>query len=318
MAEDAPSCCAASRSSGPAAPISEKPQAPTIDLVADAGSQPDGGVIVSLPGGEFLMGSAAADINAGDGESPVRVQWVVPFRISAHTVSNAQFAQFVAATGYITEAERFGWSYVFTSFLSSALRAASASPQQTPWWHAVAGATWRAPEGPGSAVVGRLDHPVVHVSWADAEAYAAWSGGRLPTEVEWEYAARGGLAQARYAWGDELTPGGVHQCNIWQGTFPTHNTQDDGFAGTCPVDAFSPNGFGLFNVAGNVWEMCADVWTTGPQVPAASPAGSHARRVMRGGSYLCHDSYCNRYRVAARTSNTPESSSGNLGFRVAY
>lgn len=319
MAEDFPSCCAASRSAGPGGdtPVSKAPVSNTPVPPSDEGApQPDKGVVVSLPGGEFRMGSTDADINAGDGESPVRLQRVEPFDISAHTVSAGQFANFVAATGYITEAERFSWSFVFGSFLSPALRAGSPYPPQTPWWSAVSGATWRAPEGPGSSVIERQNHPVVHVSWADAQAYATWVGGRLPTEVEWEYAARGGLDQARYAWGDELTPGGVHQCNIWQGTFPSHNTQDDGFVGTCPVDGFAPNGFGLFNVAGNVWEMCADVWKTEPRTAAAT--APEAPRVMRGGSYLCHDSYCNRYRVAARTANTPDSSSGNMGFRIAY
>jgi formylglycine-generating enzyme required for sulfatase activity len=168
----------------------------------------------------------------------------------------------------------------------------------------VHGATWRAPEGPGSDLDGRLDHPVVHVSWHDAVAYCAWSGKRLLTEAEWEYAARGGLVQKRYPWGDELTPGGRHMCNIWQGQFPVRNTAEDGYRGTAPVDAFEPNGFGLYNVSGNVWEWCADPW------------GGDGR-VMRGGSYMCHDSYCNRYRVAARTRNTADSSGGNLGFRCA-
>lgn len=168
------------------------------------------------------------------------------------------------------------------------------------------GAWWRCPEGPGSDLDGRWDHPVVQVSWHDAAAYCKWAGKRLPSEVEWEYAARGGLDQARYPWGDELTPGGEHRCNIWQGQFPVRNTAEDGHVGTAPVEAFAPNGFGLHNVSGNVWEWCADRFT-----------GASENRAMRGGSYLCHDSYCNRYRVAARTSNTPDSASGNLGFRCA-
>ncbi|MFD4248019.1 formylglycine-generating enzyme family protein [Streptomyces sp. NPDC058525] len=170
------------------------------------------------------------------------------------------------------------------------------------WWRAVPGSSWRRPEGAGSSVTARQDHPVVHVSWNDAQAYCAWSGTRLPTEAEWEYAARGGLEQRRYPWGDDLTPGGRHMCNIWQGDFPTLNTADDGYEGTAPADSFHPNGFGLHNVVGNVWEWCAD-WF-----------GPGTSRVMRGGSYLCHDSYCNRYRVAARSSNTPDSSTGNIGF----
>lgn len=168
-----------------------------------------------------------------------------------------------------------------------------------PWWRQVHGADWRHPEGPGSDISQRLDHPVVHVSQNDARAYCAHAGLRLPTEPEWELAARGGLVQKRFPWGDELTPDGEHRCNIWQGTFPTHNTLEDGYFGTAPVDAFPPNGFGLHNVSGNVWEWCAGVG------------------VQRGGSYLCHKSYCNRYRLGARTAGAPDSSSGNVGFRCA-
>jgi formylglycine-generating enzyme len=183
------------------------------------------------------------------------------------------------------------------------------------------GASWRRPEGPGSDLAGRGDHPVVHVSWNDARAYCDWAGLRLPTEAEWEFAARGGLEGKRLPWGDELTPGGVWRSNIWQGTFPTHNTAEDGYVGTAPVDAFPPNGFGLHNASGNVWEWCADWFhptfhRNGPtDNPTGPPAGQ--ARVIRGGSYMCHDSYCNRYRVAARSSNTPDSSTGNMGFRCA-
>jgi formylglycine-generating enzyme required for sulfatase activity len=165
-----------------------------------------------------------------------------------------------------------------------------------------------------------MDHPVVHVSWNDAVAYCQWAGRRLPTEAEWEYAARGGLEYARFAWGDELAPEGRWMCNIWQGTFPTENTLADGYLGTAPVDAFDPNGFGLHNVAGNVWEWCADWFSaTHPHTSTVDPKGPPGgeSRVIRGGSYLCHHSYCNRYRVAARTGNTPDSSTGNMGFRCA-
>ena len=161
----------------------------------------------------------------------------------------------------------------------------------------------------------------MHVSWYDAQAYAAWAGKRLPSEAEWEHAARGGLAGKRFAWGDELTPRGRWMCNIWQGEFPTHNTEEDGWLTTAPVKSFVPNGYGLSNTAGNVWEWCADWFESGyyAQSPATDPQGPETgeQRVMRGGSYLCHHSYCHRYRVAARSSNTPESTSGNTGFRCA-
>ncbi|MER5960497.1 formylglycine-generating enzyme family protein [Streptomyces sp. NPDC056121] len=278
---------------------------------------------VLLPGGEFLMGTDSEEGFAADGEGPMRAVRLSPFRIAPYAVTNTEFGSFVEATGHVTDAERFGWSYVFASFLPAALRGISARVPQTPWWCGVRGANWRAPEGPGSDVEGRGRHPVVHVSWRDAQAYCAWVGGRLPTEAEWEYASRGGLEQRRYPWGDELTPGGEHRCNIWQGHFPTKNTLDDGHRGTAPVDTYAPNGFGLYNTAGNVWEWCADWWTTDhdrPDTPAndlTGPAEGTAK-VIRGGSYLCHDSYCNRYRVAARTSNTPDSTTGHMGFRCAF
>ncbi|WP_442906180.1 formylglycine-generating enzyme family protein [Kitasatospora sp. NBC_00458] len=277
--------------------------------------------LTGLPGGRFLMGTDDRTGYPADGEGPVREIGVSPFRIAPTTVTNAAFATFVKATGHRTEAEAFGFSYVFEGFLPGELAAASPAVAAVPWWRAVAGATWRAPEGPGSSVTVRQSHPVVHVSWNDAQAYCAWSGTRLPTEAEWEYAARGGLEQRRYPWGDELTPGGRHMCNIWQGVFPTLNTAADGHRGTAPVTAFRPNGFGLYNTVGNVWEWCADWFspdfhrTAAGHDPAGPPDGS--ARVMRGGSHMCHESYCNRYRVAARSSNTPDSSAGNIGFRVA-
>jgi formylglycine-generating enzyme required for sulfatase activity len=252
-----------------------------------------------------------------DGEGPVRDVTVGPFRISAHPVTNEAFAELIATTGYETDADRYGWSFVFAGLLpddSPPTQSAAAAP----WWRRVDGATWRHPEGPHSDLDGRADHPVVHVSWRDAQAYCRWSGSRLPTEAEWEYAARGGLDQARYSWGDELSPGGRHMANIWQGTFPTHNTLDDGYFGTSPVGSFPANGYGLVDCAGNVWEWCADVFrrdAAGSLVLLGSSATG--ARVIRGGSYLCHDSYCNRYRVAARSSNTPDSTTGNMGFRVA-
>ncbi|MEV7909879.1 formylglycine-generating enzyme family protein [Streptomyces fimicarius] len=276
--------------------------------------------MVGLPGGMFRMGADGPDVNPGDGEGPVREVVLSPFRIDAYAVTNARFAAFVKDTGHVTDAERFGWSYVFAGFLTPEQVRSHPGPAGTPWWRGVPGASWRTPEGPGSGVGDRARHPVVHVTWADAAAYAAWAGKRLPTEAEWEYAARGGLDQARYPWGDELTPRGRWRCNIWQGEFPLVDTAEDGWTGTAPVDAYRPNAYGLYNAVGNVWEWVADRFTAShAATPRTDPRGSAEgdRRVMRGGSYLCHDSYCNRYRVAARTANTPDSSSGNCGFRCA-
>jgi formylglycine-generating enzyme len=282
--------------------------------------------MVLITAGSFWMGSADADTLADDGEGPVREVHVDAFYIDPKAVTNAQFATFVKRTGYLTEAERFGWSFVFHQFLSARARASvlEAHVPAAPWWLPVRGAYWRSPEGPGSDVAQRSNHPVVHVSWNDANAYAQWAGKRLPTEAEWEKAARGGLEGARFPWGDDFTPKGHHRCNTWQGTFPAHNTGDDGHLGTAPVDAFRPNGFGLYNTSGNVWEWCSD-WFSGawhaeesPRTrinPAGPPSGEG--RVIRGGSYLCHESYCNRYRVAARTHTTPDSTTGHTGFRCA-
>ncbi|MFC7404060.1 formylglycine-generating enzyme family protein [Georgenia alba] len=263
--------------------------------------------MVELPGGTFDMGSEDADVVPGDGEGPVRPVTVAPFRVAPTTVTNADFDRFVKATGYRTQAEEFGWSYVFHLFTADVDPAGvRGTAGGTPWWLAVDGASWRHPDGPRSSLWNRRDHPVVHVSREDALAYCAWSGTRLPSEAEWEYAARGGLQRARFPWGDELEPGGKHMCNIWQGVFPDVNTAADGHVGTAPAKSYPANGYGLYNVAGNVWE-----WTSSPW-----DATAHDVWVIRGGSYLCHASYCNRYRVAARTRNTGDSSSGNTGFRV--
>lgn len=277
---------------------------------------------MELSGGPFRMGTDDGEGFPADGEGPVREVAVRPFRIAPTAVTTANFAAFAKATGYRTTAEQIGWSFVFRQFLRAEVaRTSLGAVAAAPWWLAIPGATWRHPEGPGSSIGDRAHHPVVHVSWDDAIAYCRWAGVRLPTEAEWEFAARGGLEQARFPWGNELVPHGRHHANIWQGHFPTHNAAEDGFPGTAPVRSFPPNEFGLYEVAGNVWEWCADWWSaayhvTGPRAdPQGPPSGSS--RVMRGGSYLCHASYCNRYRVAARSANTPDSSTGNLGFRVA-
>ncbi|WP_459213643.1 formylglycine-generating enzyme family protein [Paenibacillus dokdonensis] len=284
-------------------------------------SRPDTSSWPIIPEGTYILGTNDGEGFASDAEGPARPVHVQSFRISPHTVTNADYAAFVAATGYITEAEQFGWSYVFHLLLSDPESVnIVGSPLQTPWWNGVKGTYWRQPEGPESHVLDRMNHPVVHVSWNDAQAYCEWAGVRLPTEIEWETAARGGLEGKRYPWGDVLRPDGEHHCNIWQGVFPTKNHASDGYLGTAPVDAYKPNGYGLYNMSGNVWEWCADWFTQNPDKRGSTeqPQGpiQGTSRLMKGGSYLCHQSYCNRYRIAARSSNTPDSSTGNIGFRV--
>jgi formylglycine-generating enzyme len=274
--------------------------------------------MVRLDAGMFLMGTGDRSGHPADGEGPVHRVHVDPFWIDPHTVSNAAFSAFVDATGHRTSAEVVGWSFVFAGLLPDD-HPPTRGVAQAPWWRQVFGASWRRPEGPQSNLDGRSDHPVVHVSSRDARAYCAWAGLRLPTEAEWEYAARGGLVQRTFPWGDRLEPGGTHRMNVWQGAFPATNTMADGYYGTAPVDAFPPNGYGLHNMTGNVWEWCGDWFEPGfyRHSPTRNPTGP-ARgtlRVMRGGSYLCHASYCRRYRVAARSGNSPGSSTGNLGFR---
>ena len=275
--------------------------------------------LVRLDGGEFTMGSHAPGY-PGDGEGPARRVTVDAFSIDRFAVTNAQFATFVDATGHVSEAERFGWSFVFAGLLPDDF-VDTRGVVGAEWWRQVFGAQWRHPEGPQSDLAGRLDHPVLHVSWHDAQAYCTWAGLRLPTEAEWEFAARGGLDGRRYPWGDELLVDGKHRCNVWQGAFPSENTVEDGYYGTAPVDAFAPNGYGLYNVVGNAWEWCLDWFDAefhrdGPRTnPSGPPHGT--QRVMRGGSFLCHESYCFRFRVPARSSNSPDSTTGNLSFRCA-
>ena len=273
-----------------------------------------------IPAGDYLIGGNDADEISGDGEGPARTVDMSMFKLAAATVTNAQFAAFVNEAGYATDAERLGWSFVFHTFVRSrALRAKARRIDGAPWWLAIEGACWRWPPGRGSHVANLQDHPVVQVSWNDAQAYCRWSGARLPTEAQCKVAARGGLVAARYPWGDELMPEGEHRCNIWQGEFPHRDLADDGFHGTAPVRSYAPNGYGLFEMAGNVWEWCEDWFTTELACrEGANPSGPKhgSAKVIRGGSFLCHASYCNRYRTAARTSNTIDSASSNMGFRV--
>jgi len=251
-----------------------------------------------IHGGRYLMGT-------DDGlpvEAPVHKVLVKDFWIDRHAVTVSEFAEFVRATGYRTESEGLGWSGVFDVQAGS--------------WKKVGGADWRHPEGPASTASQR--EPVTQVTWNDAMAYATWARKRLPTEAEFEYAARGGLAGKKYAWGDELTPE-KHQANWWQGHFPDRNTGADGFIGRAPVGSFPANAYGLYDMTGNVWEWCADRFGEDYYhvSPAANPQGPSdgEHRVIRGGSWLCSDNYCTGYRVAARNHTAPDTGLNNLGFR---
>lgn len=274
---------------------------------------------VALEGGEFVYGSDGDDGYPADGEGPAQRVRVSPFEIDRYAVTNARFAAFVEATGHVTDAERYGWSFVFAGLLPDDFED-TRGVVGAPWWRQVHGADWAHPEGPGSSVAGRSDHPVVHVSWNDADAFARWSDARLPTEAQWELAARGGIEAATFPWGDDLEPDGRHLMNVWQGSFPDANTEADGWYGTAPVGSYPPNGHGLYEMTGNVWEWCRDWFTVhrphaeGAVDPTGPPDG--VDRVMKGGSYLCHHSYCRRYRVAARSANSPDSSASHLGFRT--
>ncbi|XP_036875269.1 formylglycine-generating enzyme isoform X3 [Manis javanica] len=238
--------------------------------------------MVRIPAGVFTMGTDDPQIKQ-DGEAPARRVAVDAFYMDAYEVSNAEFEKFVNSTGYLTEAEKFGDSFVFEGMLSEQVKSdIQQAVAAAPWWLPVKGANWRHPEGPDSTILHRPNHPVLHISWNDAVAYCTWAGKRLPTEAEWEYSCRGGLQNRLFPWGNKLQPKGQHYANIWQGEFPVTNTGEDGFRGTAPK---------------------------GP------PSGKD--RVKKGGSYMCHKSYCYRYRCAARSQNTPDSSASNLGFRCA-
>jgi len=259
--------------------------------------------MIYIPGGEFVMGT-------GEGfafEGPPHQVSVDGFYLDETEVTNREFQEFVKATGYETESERIGNSGVFDPARGE--------------WALVEGAGWRHPEGPGSSIEGRLDHPVVQVSWNDAQAYAEWAGKRLPTEAEWEYAARGGLADAVYPWGAELAPQGAHHANIWQGRFPLRDHVEDGFSGVAPVKQFPANGYGLYDMAGNVWEWTADWYAPDyyRRSPRENPPGPSdgEEKVHRGGSWMCSVNYCQGYRIAARQKTAPDTALNNLGFRCA-
>ena len=295
--------------------------------------------MVRVPGGTFLMGSE----EFYEEERPVREETVASFWIDEYPVTVAEYRRFVKATGYVTLAEDAPDPASYPDADPGLLVPGSLvfHPTSGPvdlrdvrnWWAYVPGAQWRQPEGRGSSLHGRVRHPVTHVAYADAEAYATWADKALPTEVEWEFAARGGLEQARFAWGDEFAPTGKMMANTWQGEFPWENLLQDGYAGTSPVKSFPPNGYGLYDVTGNVWEWTADAFSIHSQEaehaccapemrPAVSDTMTHpgtaaeiARKVIKGGSHLCAPNYCLRYRPAARQSETVDTSTVHLGFR---
>ena len=288
--------------------------------------------MVWVPGGEFDMG----DDDFPDARPIHRVR-VDGFWMDTTEVTNAQLARFVRETGYVTVAEGKPDPKDYPGAPPEKLVAGSCvfSPPSGPvplqnhlaWWQYVAGADWRHPEGPKSNIEGRENHPAVHISWHDAVAYAKWAGKRLPTEAEWEFAARGGLSRQRYVWGDDLKPGGKWMANIWQGRFPHENTAEDGFRGTAPVGCFPPNGFGLHDMAGNAWEWCADWYRSDYYLksPGHNPQGPDSsldpqepdipKRVQRGGSFLCSDLYCVRYRPGSRGKGALDSGASHIGFR---
>tara|TARA_Y100000748_G_C15444990_1_gene468629 strand:- start:247 stop:1212 length:966 start_codon:yes stop_codon:yes gene_type:complete len=308
-------CCTASRESSVSETHIASPNKSFKSTNADTRK------MALIPGGKFSMGTDYKLAFKQDGEGPVREITINSFYIDKTTVTNSQFAKFINATKYRTEAEKFGWSFVFHLLTpSNILKISPESPPNTPWWRKVDGASWKHPAGPKTNIKSKMNHPVTHVSWNDAIEYCNWAGKRLPTEAEWEFAARGGLNQKIFPWGDNLlSKDGNHLCNIWQGEFPNENTNEDGFLGTAPAKHYSQNGYGLYNMSGNVWEWQSDWFSTSFHIngPTDNPVGPKigTAKTIKGGSYLCHDSYCNRYRIAARTSNTPDSSTGNLGFR---
>jgi formylglycine-generating enzyme required for sulfatase activity len=294
--------------------------------------------MVWVPGGTFIMG--CNDPRTPDAQ-PLHPVSVHGFFMDATAVTNAQFEKFVNATHYVTVAERKPDPKDYPGVPADKLVAGSAVFVQPPfdvplndpyqWWHYVAGANWRHPEGPKSDLKGRMDHPVVQICFEDAQAYAKWAHKRLPTEAEYEYAARGGLDQKKYAWGDDLTPNGKYVANIWTGNFPSENTGADGYKGSSPVKAFAPNGYGLYDMGGNVWVWCSDWYrpdyyqSFDSKTPAKDPTGPKdsfdpdepgiAKHVLRGGSFLCAERYCTRYLVGSSGKGAPDSAATNIGLR---
>lgn len=257
-----------------------------------------------------------------DGEGPIRKVSLRSFAMDRYAVSVERFAQFVEDTGYQTDAEEIGWSFVFRGLIAHRQEVeVIGGAERTNWWWGVSGANWRLPTGePDRPAEGT--HPATHISWNDAVAFARWVGGRLPTEADWEHAARGGKQNIRYPWGDAEPRDDSVFCNIWQGRFPELNTCKDGYYGTAPVDAFAPNAVGLYNMSGNVWEWTSDTYRIRSLRRAARLQNDRSKRedekVLKGGSFLCHASYCWRYRIAARSSRPKDTGASHTGFRVAY
>jgi sulfatase modifying factor 1 len=286
------------------------------------------GSMVWIPGGDFVMGSNKFYRE----ERPTRRETVDGFWIDPHPVTNAAFREFVRATGYLTSSERAPDPAMYPDADSSFLVPGSlvftkpSGPvglrDYRAWWAYVPGASWHHPEGPDSTIDNREDHPVVHVTFEDVAAYAAWAGKDLPTEAEWEFAARGGLEDATYAWGEEFAPGGRAMANIWQGRFPWENLAEDGYEGTSPVGAFPANGYGLHDMIGNVWEWTGSAYTLFRAAPEKKSCcqpkettNQPPSRVVKGGSHLCSPNYCLRYRPAARQSQPLDTSTTHIGFR---
>lgn len=274
-----------------------------------------------IKGGYFEMGTDVP-IFVQDGEAPARRVHLSNFLMDTYEVSNAQYAEFVAATDHKTEAESFGDSFVMDKYLSQeTLQTIKQAVKEAPWWLPVKGADWQHPEGSDSNIDEKQDHPVLHVSWNDALAFCQWAGKRLPTEAEWEYSCRAGKKDRLFPWGNKWTPNNEFRANVWTGVFPEKDSGEDGYAGTCPVTEFPPNAYGLHNMVGNVWEWTSDWFTIrhNALILHDDPQGPKEGKdkVKKGGSFMCHKDYCYRYRCAARSQNTPDSSAHNLGFRCA-
>ncbi|MNJ46330.1 Serine/threonine-protein kinase pkn1 [compost metagenome] len=280
--------------------------------------------MILIPEGQYEIGTNSEDGFPADLEGPKVSIATSAFHIDETTVTNEAFSMFIEDTHYVTEAERFGWSFVFSYFLNEDTKRNSQLIPNMSWWYAVKDANWRQPEGPNSTILNRKDHPVVQVSRNDAIAYCNWAGKRLPTEAEWEIAAKGGTHFEKYPWGLDLLENDKYHCNIWQGEFPFTNDLSDGFAGTAPAKHYDPNGYGCYQMIGNVWEWCSNP----ARIPLSQFQSSSSEYfwnnyqqiddevyAIRGGSFLCHQSYCKRYRIAARNGNSGMSAANNMGFR---